>query len=124
VSNVLKKCGVPVSHEWIYQYIHDNKRNKGILYRHLRQGRKRYRKGKQTKAEVVKNAVSIDDRSEIVDTKKRFGDWEIDTVLGKLGTGSIVTLLERKARFISYKEVRLKISQRCDPNCDRTICAV
>jgi IS30 family transposase len=48
VSNVLKKCGVPVSHDWIYQYIHDDKRNKGILHRYLRQGRKRYRKGKRT----------------------------------------------------------------------------
>ena len=75
VSNVLKNCGVPVSHEWIYQYIHDDKRNKGTLYRHLRQGRKRYRKGQRTKAEVTKNKVSINDRPMIVDTKKHFGDW-------------------------------------------------
>lgn len=108
VSNVLKNCGVPVSHEWIYQYIHDDKRNKGTLYRHLRQGRKRYRKGQRTKAEVIKNKVSIDDRPVIVDTKKRFGDWEIDTVLGKHGTGSIVTLLERKTRFYLIKKVDSK----------------
>lgn len=108
VSNVLKRCGVPVSHEWIYQYIHEDKRNKGILYRHLRQGRKRYRKGKRTKAEAIKNAVSIDERPVIVETKKRFGDWEIDTVLGKHGTGSIVTLLERKTRFYLIKKVASK----------------
>jgi IS30 family transposase len=57
--NVLKNCGVPVSHEWIYQYIYDDKKDKGTLYRHLRQGRKLYRKGQQTKAEVIKNKVSI-----------------------------------------------------------------
>ncbi len=108
VSNVLKNCGVPVSHQWIYQYIHDDKRNKGTLYRHLRQGRKRYRKGQRTKAEVIKNKVSIDDRPVIVDTKKRFGDWEIDTVLGKHGSGSIVTLLERKTRFYLIKKVDSK----------------
>jgi IS30 family transposase len=79
VSNVLKKCGVPASHEWIYQNIHDDTRNKGILYRHLRQGLKRYRKAKRTKAEAIKNAISIDERPAIVDTKKYFGDWEIDT---------------------------------------------
>ncbi|EAQ64180.1 Transposase, IS30 family protein [Marinomonas sp. MED121] len=50
VSNVLKRCGVSVSHEWIYQYNHENKINKGMLFRHLRQGRKRYRKGKRRKA--------------------------------------------------------------------------
>ena len=53
-------------------------------------------KGQRTKAEVIKNKVSIDERPVIVETKKRFGDWEIDTVLGKHGTGSIVTLLERR----------------------------
>lgn len=108
ISNVLKNCGVPVSHEWIYQYIHDDKRNKGTLYRHLRQGKKRYRKGQRTKAEVIKNKVSIDERPAIVETKKRFGDWEIDTVLGKHGTGSIVTLLERKTRFYLIKKVDSK----------------
>lgn len=108
VSSVLTKCGVPVSHEWIYQYIHEDKQNKGILYRHLRQGRKRYRKGKRSKTEAIKHAVSIDERPAIVDTKKRFGDWEIDTVLGKHGTGSIVTLLERKTRFYLIKKVNSK----------------
>jgi IS30 family transposase len=51
---------------------------------------------------------SIDERPAIVDTKKRFGDWEIDTVLGKHGTGSIVTLLERKARLYLVKKVASK----------------
>jgi IS30 family transposase len=97
-----------VSHEWIYQYIHDEKGRKGTLYRHLRQGRKRYRKGKRTKAEVIKNAVSIDERPNIVDSRGRFGDWEIDTVLGKHGTGSIVTLLQRKKRFYLIKKVASK----------------
>jgi IS30 family transposase len=78
------------------------------LHRHLRQGRKRYRKGKRTKAEAIKNAVSISERPVIVETIKRFGDWEIDTVLGKHGTGSIVTLLERKTRFYLIKKVASK----------------
>ena len=36
-------------------------------------------------------AVSIDERPAIVESRERFGDWEIDTVLGKHGTGAIVT---------------------------------
>jgi len=99
ISGVLTGSGMPVSHEWIYQHIAEDKVNGGKLYRHLRQGHKRYRKGKRVKAEVIKNAVSIDDRPAIVDSRERFGDWEIDTVLGKHGTGAIVTLLERKSRF-------------------------
>lgn len=90
------------------QYIADDKRKKGQLYRHLRQGHKRYRKGKRVKAEAIKNAVSIDERPAIVDSRERFGDWEIDTVLGKHGTGAIVTILERKSRFYLAKKTDSK----------------
>lgn len=108
ISNVLTAPGAPVSHEWIYQYIADDKRKKGKLYLHLRQGRKRYRKGKRVKSEVIKNTVSIDDRPAVVDSRERFGDWEIDTVLGKHGTGAIVTVLERKTRFYVAKRANSK----------------
>ncbi|ELP8110014.1 IS30 family transposase [Vibrio vulnificus] len=108
ISEVLTASGMPVSHEWIYQYIADDKVQGGKLYRHLRQGHKRYRKGKRTKAEAIKNAVSIDERPDVVDTRERFGDWEIDTVLGKHGTGAIVTLLERKSRFFLIQKVDSK----------------
>ena len=102
--------GVP-SHEWIYQYVADDKRNKGKLYKHLRQGRKRYRKGKRTKGPAIKNAVSIDERPAIIDTRERFGDWEIDTVLGKHGTGAIVTILERKSRLYLAMKVDSKSAE-------------
>ncbi len=36
------------------------------------------------------------------------GDWEIDTVLGKHGTGAMVTILERKTRFYVVKKVPSK----------------
>ena len=108
ISGVLTGSGMPVSHEWIYQHIAEDKVNGGKLYKHLRQGHKRYRKGKRVKAEVIKNAVSIDDRPAIVDSRERFGDWEIDTVLGKHGTGAIVTLLERKSRFFLIQKVDSK----------------
>ena len=68
ISNVLTASEMPVSHEWIYQYISDDKSPGGQLYRHLRQGHKRYRKGKRTKAEAIKNAVSIDERPAIVES--------------------------------------------------------
>lgn len=92
----LIKC--PVSHEWIYQYIMRDKAQGGKLFEHLRQGHKKYRRGKNGKRETIKNAVSIDERPNEVDTKERFGDWEADTVMGKRGTGALVTLAERKSR--------------------------
>ena len=59
ISNVLTCCNEPVSHEWIYRYVADDKRNKGKLYKHLRQGRKRYRKGKRTKGPAIKTRFRL-----------------------------------------------------------------
>ncbi|KZN41028.1 hypothetical protein N475_01210 [Pseudoalteromonas luteoviolacea DSM 6061] len=108
ISNVLTSVGETVSHEWIYRYIARDKFRGGKLYRHLRQGHKRYRRGLKDKAPTIKNAVSIDERPVIVESRERFGDWEIDTVLGKHGTGAIVTILERKSRFYLAKKVPSK----------------
>lgn len=108
ISNVLTHAGAKVSHEWIYRYVARNKRQGGKLFRHLRQGHKRYRRGKKEKAPAIKNAISIEERPEIVDNRERIGDWEIDTVLGKHGTGAMVTILERKTRFYLTKKAPSK----------------
>ncbi|WP_305422560.1 IS30 family transposase [Photobacterium leiognathi] len=92
IASVLTKAGASICQEWIYRYIAQDKRQGGKLYHHLRQGHKRYRKGLKEKALTIKNAVSIDERPSIVDNRERFGDWEIDTVLGKHDIGAIVTL--------------------------------
>lgn len=97
--------GLTVSHEWIYQYIYADKRNSGELYKHLRQGKRRYRKGYGQKRGRIPDAVSIELRPSIVDERGRLGDWEADLVLGKQGTGAIVTLAERKSRIYLTKKV-------------------
>ncbi|XLT99326.1 Transposase, IS30 family [Aeromonas rivipollensis] len=85
ISGVGDMINCPVSHEWIYRYVARDKANGGTLYRHLRQGHKRYRKGKNSKRSVIPNPVSIDERPAIVNERSRVGDWEVDTVLGKQG---------------------------------------
>jgi IS30 family transposase len=94
ISQVLSGMNQTVSHEWIYRFVARNKLQGDKLYRHLRTGHKRYRRGKKEKAPAIKNGTSIESRPAIIDTRERFGDWVIDTVLGKHGTGSIVTILE------------------------------
>lgn len=56
------------------------------------------------KGPAILNATPIDERPEIVEGRTRLGDWEIDTVLGKQGTGALVTVLERKTRFYLVKK--------------------
>ena len=35
----------------------------------------------------------------MINNKRRYGDWEIDTIVGKNNKGAIVTLVERKSAF-------------------------
>ncbi|OOF32908.1 IS30 family transposase [Salinivibrio costicola] len=92
ISHVSARLGMPVSHEWIYQYVATDKAAGGKLYKSLRQGHKRYHKGKTSKRCVIPDPVSIDEQPGIVDTRERFGDWEIDTVLGKHGICALATI--------------------------------
>jgi IS30 family transposase len=101
--------GIRISHEWIYQYVLQDKSNGGILYRHLRcqkQRRKRY--GSYSRRGQIINGVSIDERPAIVDTRSRLGDWELDTIIGKGHKQAIVSLTERKSRLTLIHKVERK----------------
>jgi len=100
-----------VSHERIYQFIYEDKAIGGSLYKHLRTGNNKYKKryGRHKNRQVViKNKVSIDERPEVINKKERFGDWEIDTIIGKNHKGAIVTIVERKSSFILIRKLKSK----------------
>lgn len=101
ISGVLKKEGINISHERIYQYIWADKKSGGILYKHLRHGhKKRYRKRvAKEKRGQIKNKVSIHDRPKIVDDKGRIGDWEIDLVVGQKHKNFIITVVEKVSKY-------------------------
>jgi IS30 family transposase len=101
--------GVTVSHEWIYQYIYADRRGGGDLYRSPRcEKARRKRYGAYDRRGKIPNRVSIDARPVSVETRRRFGDWEGDTVTGKGHRGALVTLVERKARYTVIRPVRHK----------------
>lgn len=59
----------------------------------------------QERRGTIKNRVGIDERPVIVEQKSRIGDWEGDTVIGKNHRGALVTLAERKSRYILAAKV-------------------
>ena len=94
----------------IYNHIWRDQRQGGSLYKHLRHASKPYRKryGKpdgRTKAAKRASKPSIDQRPAIVDTKTRFGDWELDTVIGPEHKGVLVTITERSSNYLLMKRV-------------------
>jgi IS30 family transposase len=101
ISGRLKKeQRICISHEWIYQYVLEDKRAGGDLYRHLRcQKKRRKRYGKYDRRGKLSNCHSIEERPALVNSRKRLGDWEADTMIGKGHKPVMVTLTERKSRF-------------------------
>ncbi|MFR9575530.1 MAG: IS30 family transposase [Rikenellaceae bacterium] len=86
-----------VSHETIYRWIWLDKRRGGDLHKFLRrQGRKYAKRGSKNAGRgFIPNRVDIDERPEVVDKKQRFGDLEIDTIIGKNHKGTILTINDR-----------------------------
>ena len=101
ISGYLKVNGDPsVSPEWIYQHIYEDKRQGGTLHTHLRcQKKRRKRHGTTDRRGQIIGRVCITERPDVVETRSRIGDWEVDTVIGKQGGAVLVTLAERKSRF-------------------------
>jgi len=108
-----KEQGISLSHEWIYQYIYADKQSGGDLYRFLRcqkQRRKRYGSYHNRRGSIP-NRVSIDERPAVVNNKRRFGDWEGDTVIGYGHKGVLVTLVERKSLFSVIVAIKNKTAK-------------
>lgn len=94
-----------VSHERIYVFIREDRLNGGSLYKHLRHQLKHRKRSVTGKQNTIVGRVSIDLRSDIINNKERFGDWEIDLIIGKDRKGAIVTIVERTTAFLLMKKL-------------------
>ena len=115
ISGFLKKQNYPkaVSTEAIYQHIWKDKKQGGLLYKHLRRSGKKYNKRRSNKAGrgCIPNRVGIEERPEIVEKKSRLGDWELDTIIGKGHQGAIVSIVDRASKFTKLVKVSRKTAQ-------------
>jgi len=101
-----------VSHERIYQHVYADKRTGGDLWRYLRCRKKRRKRyGSYDRRGRIPNRVSIDRRPKIVDMRRRIGDWEVDTIIGKNHKQAMVSLTERKSRLTLIRKVERKTAQ-------------
>ena len=86
-----------VSHETIYRWIWADKRSGGDLHTFLRRQGRKYakRSSKNAGRGHIPNRVDIENRPKVVDEKARFGDLEIDTIIGRNHKGAILTINDR-----------------------------
>lgn len=100
----------------IYRYI-----NKGKFPDISRKNNLR-RRGKKRKSKSTNRMTITPDRiipqwPKSIVNRKRIGDWEGDTIAGKIGTGLITTLVDRKTRYTLAQKVESK-------QADEQLCAV
>ncbi|MDR0801124.1 IS30 family transposase [Fluviicola sp.] len=101
-----------ISHQWIYQMIWSDKKRRGRLCRHLRNRGKRYKKrdlSRKTPGQPS-NKRDISERPNVVDQRVRFGDLEVDTVLGKHRKSALVTINDRATGLLKMALVKEKTS--------------
>ena len=110
VGALKKEDKETVSTERIYQHIWADKSSGGKLYTHLRRQGRKYRKRGSAKDSrgILKNRVSIDTRPEIVNKRERFGDLEVDLIIGEHHQQAILTINDRASGMLKMKKVASK----------------
>ena len=104
ISGYLNKYEkISISHETIYKWIREDKKNGGTLYKHCRH-RLKHRKRPVGSAKNIPNRRSIRERPDDADGS-RFGDFEMDTIIGDKQSEAILTITERKTNFIMIKKL-------------------
>jgi transposase, IS30 family len=99
IAGVLK--GKTLSASTIYRYINERAPH---LKKFLRsqKGKYRRRRGTKTREEIREKAKKrrVDERPNIVERRGRLGDFEGDTMMGRDKRVRIVTLVDRKSRYL------------------------
>ena len=115
----LENSCIHISSTTIYRGIYDGLLEEGKLShgqrgvaRKLRHhGKTRHRKGNNETRGKIQISNDIADRPSAAEQRERIGDWEADTVSGKTGKACLVTLTDRKSRFLLCKKVEKKASE-------------
>lgn len=96
-----------MSHETIYRWIWKDKAAGGWLWLYLRGARKQRRKryGRHDSRGRLAGKKMIGSRPASVETRKRIGHWEIDTVHCK-GTACVLTVVERRTGLMRLGALR------------------
>jgi len=110
---------VAVSLHSIYRFIQQDKSKGGVLFHNLRFRNQRKRKygSIETRGQLT-NRKSIHDRPAEIEQRSRFGDLEIDTIVGKNHQQSLVSIVDRKTGYLWLKKCS---TRKAEEVCQATI---
>lgn len=101
-GRLFRDSAIKISHETIYTFIWQDKKNGGELYKNLRHKAKKYNKraSKTAGRGLIPNRRDISERPVEVEKKERFGDFELDTIVGAGHKGAIVSIVDRSSKYV------------------------
>lgn len=108
-------AGIYISHESIYYWIYEKAEKHKKLHTHLRTHRpKRQKIGRRKgKKMAIPKRISIHNRPTLINQKKRYGDWESDTVEfeRKKENGYLSVQYERKSQLVRIHKMSNKTAE-------------
>ena len=84
--------------------------NRGVIRRLRHHGKTRHTQGRQETRGKIVISNRISDRPEEANARKTVGHWEADTVAGKTGSACLVTIVDRKSRYLLAGKIDKKNS--------------
>ena len=93
----------------IYSWIRRSARN--LTERLRRIGRRKSRRGGHRGGGLPANRTSIAARPKTVESRRTFGHWEGDSVVGRERKARLVTLVERKSRYLVLRRTQDGLSR-------------
>ena len=104
ISGALAKNGGHISHETIYSIIRQDKATGGSLHKNCRHRLKHRARPVGGRRFSIPNRTSIAERPKEADGT-RFGDFEMDTIVGKRNRDAIVTIIERSTNMLLMRKL-------------------
>ncbi len=105
---LLEKADFTISYTTIYRAIYAgmfnepnlSHGNRGAIRKLRHRGKSRHTKDYVERRGKIQISHEIDERPEAANNRERLGDWEGDTVAGVTGKACLVTLVDRKSRYL------------------------
>jgi transposase, IS30 family len=106
-GRLLVECGIRLSHETVYQHILRDSKQLGFYRYCLRFGGYKHHRFKKSKmgARTKLRKHWIEDRPAAANDRSELGHWERDILLGKRGGSALLTLEDRKSRYVRLRRV-------------------
>ena len=83
--------------------------NRGAIRKLRHRGKNRHTKKYEERRGKIQISNLITDRPAPANNRERLGDWEADTVMGQTGKACLVTLTDRKSRYLLCKKLQKRI---------------